>query len=110
MRKLLSHGVTLEPKKHIYTDVDGRELKSVSKMLGSVDNKFDAKMISRQIALRGICAELGRELGEGDYDAVDEKQREILQGWEDKKNEASDFGTMVHEVIDRYLKSGGRGL
>ena len=70
--------------KHIYT-VGANKLPSVSKLIETFVEKFNAKAVSKSISIRtGV------------------PQKDILQEWEDIKNEACDRGHRVHAFGELY--------
>lgn len=100
---LLNHNVTLEPTNHIYTDsVSGRIYDSISKVLKSVENEFEAEKISYFVARKQLIAEgcLTTE------NLIKERQQIILGQWEEKRDLAADHGTMIHKIIEDYLLTG----
>lgn len=86
---LFEQKVFLEPLSHVYTDKNGVEYKSVSKVIELVKNKFD-KGIAKH------CA------GKGKYEGMDEQQ--VLKAWEDKAKNSTDWGTFLHENLEYYEK------
>ena len=104
--KLLNHTVTLESSSHIYTDAAGRIYDSISKVLKSIENEFEAEKISYFVARKQFMADGIKP----DEILIKIKQAEILLQWEEKRDLAADHGTMVHSVIESYLLTKVKAL
>lgn len=86
---MIEQKVFLEPIKHIYTDNNGVEYKSVSKLIELVKPKFDRENISKAVAKkRGIS------------------QEEVLAEWDKKRDDAANHGTNIHNNLEYYEKYG----
>lgn len=84
--------VFLEPIEHVYTGIsDGRIYTSVSHVLDSVEEDVDWDAVAKNVAGKGKFKDLPTK------DAV-------LSFWKANGKEASDFGTMLHEMQERYAK------
>ena len=77
-------GLKFDEEKHIYT-VKGKQLPSVSKLIKSFANEFDAQEVSYRISIKtGVS------------------QKELLDEWENEKNIACDTGHRVHLFGELY--------
>ena len=87
----------------------GYGLTSVSKMLSSYEEEFDAPGISFFMARNDLRKATGwktkgdPEPGDGDI-AI--RQAEILAEWDARRDEASDHGNKVHNMFDKFLTKG----
>ncbi len=79
----------LEKEKHQYFCGDGHEYMSVSSILSRVKPKFDLEGKALECALRKKVS-------------VDE----ILKSWDDKKKTGLDYGTDIHENVEKYFLNG----
>lgn len=78
--------INFDPVAHTYTDIDGNNYTSVSKIVSKYKNKFDSDKWSKVKALqRGIT------------------QEEILEEWRLKALASTDKGTAVHKAIEEYF-------
>lgn len=75
---------------HTYTDTEtGKQLISVTTLLGKYKPKFDAIGNATRIAKReGVHVDF------------------ILEQWEETKREACDYGTHIHKVMEDFLVDG----
>lgn len=83
--------VTLDHGTHTYTDTNGKVYTSVSKVLDSVEDKFDEEGMSRK------CA------GRGNY--VNMTPAQVKAQWKATAKESTDHGTRIHNAIEDYSKS-----
>lgn len=74
--------VSLEPIKHIYTDKDGAEYKSVTTILKDIAEKFEDTFAYKN--------------------ASEEKRAE----WKEKGRDAADKGTRIHNALELFAESG----
>ena len=89
---MLQTEVTLRHSDHRYFDNEGNEYASVSKMLGTLKEPFDADMMSKR------CA------GKGKYAGMTAK--EVRTAWTANAKESTDHGSSIHDAIDNYTKTG----
>ena len=82
--------IYFDEKTHTYVNTEtGRELISVTTLLGKFKPKFDKKENATRVANReGLDVEF------------------VLDLWEKEKNRACDYGTMVHKSMEDYLVEG----
>lgn len=79
--------ITFEPIEHKYTNPDGEEFISVTTLLGR-EFSFDAPAIAEKV----------RKIKSSDYHTMTVER--ILKQWDD----SGDHGTVVHEMIEDYIK------
>lgn len=91
--------VTLEPVKHIYTDINGDTYESVTRLLKTLDVPFDSHGISMAMA-RG---ELGKN---APYEQVLTKQKQIQEGWKRKADKSINHGNFIHDNLEQYWLTG----
>jgi len=89
---MIQNKVFLRPEDHRYFDYDGNEYDSVSKVLNSVEKKFDAKKMSRLVAGKGKYAGLAAD--------------EIQELWKQNGKERTGHGTRIHDSLEQYSKTG----
>ena len=83
--------VSLEPISHTYADTNGEAYESVSHFIGRFTEPFNGDMIAAR------CA------GKGKYMGMTKAQ--VLQAWEDNKNEAIDHGNRLHDALEMFEKT-----
>ena len=88
---MIQNFVTIDHYTHTYTDVNGDIYTSVSRVLDTVDNKFDAETMSRN------CA------GRGKY--VGMTQEEVKAQWLSTAKESTDHGSRIHNALETYSKT-----
>lgn len=83
--------IVLDEQKHIYTNTeDGSFYKSVTTLLSTLQEKFKADEHAARIAERdGLIKE------------------DILAKWKKINEDANEYGTKVHRVMENYIKSPG---
>jgi hypothetical protein len=83
-------GIWLDPIPHVYINDEKPLMKytSVTTVLGKYHEKFDEQFWSLKIAERD-----------------GKTQAEVLAEWKKINEEANIYGTMVHEILERYLLS-----
>lgn len=85
--------VYLEPIKHEYINSDsGEKYLSVTKFIHKYVNEFPADEIATNMARR--------------YDETRTKE-DILAEWDENNKKALEYGTSVHELLERLLKAPG---
>lgn len=90
MLKGLDNFVTLDEATHVYTDRDGRQYMSVSRFRDRFKKPFD-KSIAYRIA------------GKGDYVGMSSEQ--ILEQWDNYRDERAGKGTQIHNALERFEKT-----
>ena len=93
--------VWLEPEEHVYVHKDTEvKYKSVTTVLSMLEPHFDTKGVARAISL---------QLDENKKpEYIGMTQQEILDEWERINREANEYGTEVHEILERYKKIGAK--
>lgn len=81
--------IAFEPVSHAYSYM-GRDLESVSKVLGRLKPPFDVAAMSHKVAAKNGL-----------------KQCDILQQWDDKRNAACERGKSIHAAIESFLTGCG---
>jgi hypothetical protein len=84
---------------------DGHKYDRVSWALNNVQDKFDAELISWQVA-KSECKTLNTLSNED----ISVRRDGILKGWADNAKLSTDFGSMVDGVIEDYILSGQRAI
>ena len=85
--------VYLEPIKHEYINSEsGRKYLSVTKFIHRFVNEFPAEQIATNMARR--------------HDETRTKE-DILAEWDENNKKALEYGTSVHELLERLLKAPG---
>lgn len=89
MHNLFEERVSLNHESHVYTHMDGRIFTSVSKVLGTIKEKFDenGQITYATAKSRGVSRE------------------QVQAEWAGKGKEATDHGTNIHEALERYEKT-----
>ena len=87
----------------------GYGLTSVSKMLSSYEEEFDAPSISFFMARSDLRKAVGWKT-KGDPEPTDNdiavRQAEILSEWDSRRDEAADHGNKVHNMFEKFLTKG----
>jgi hypothetical protein len=88
--------VYLEPIEHVYIHKDtGQKYKSVTTVLSMLEPPFEAESISMAIANQPESRKKERYKGMN--------QQEILDAWKKENEDANEYGTEIHEIMERYL-------
>ena len=88
--------VYLEPVEHkYYHKITVESFKSVTSVLGILEPEFDAEEIALAISMQDPSKKKEQ------YQNM--SQEEILVEWQRINNEANEYGTEVHEIMERYL-------
>jgi len=96
MARIIKNLVYLDPIPHVYIHrVTGEKFTSVTKVLSSVENEFEGDVIAERIA------KLGKRYYNEVYHGMNKAQ--ILEYWDLLNTEATESGTEIHEIIERYL-------
>lgn len=94
--KLWEGEVYLEPIKHQYHHrTTGKIYKSVTTTLTSIEPQFEEERISLAISKQSDNTKQPRYVGMS--------QAQILEYWQMLNDEANVYGTMVHDIVERYL-------
>lgn len=90
--------VYLEPIEHVYIHrKTGKKYNSVTKAIASIEPHFDAEAVSMAIVNQADDVKQERYIGM--------TQTEILDYWQMLNDEANTYGTKVHDIVEKYLKS-----
>ena len=88
--------VYLEPKEHKYHHKDsGKIYRSVTTILSDLKPKFPAKEVALRISRQSEKTRNPKYKGMN--------QQDILAEWKKINDEANEYGTEVHEILERYL-------
>lgn len=81
--------VFFDKENHLYKDVNGNQLISVSALLAKFKNKFDpdGKITERYAAKHGLTVE------------------QVKTKWKETNTQSCDYGTEVHEELEFYLNN-----
>lgn len=94
--KLWEGPVFLEPIEHKYHHrTTGKIYKSVTTTLTSIEPQFDSEAVSLAISKQANSNKQERYIGLS--------QAQILEFWQMLNDEANVYGTMVHDIVERYL-------
>lgn len=90
--------VYLEPIKHVYIHrITGKQYSSVTKAISLIEPEFEAYTIAKAIENQLDVIKDPKYLGM--------KQQEILDYWQLLNDEANEYGTRVHDIVEKYLKA-----
>lgn len=90
--------VYLEPVQHKYFHNEtGEQYSSVTSVISTIEEEFDAENIAKAITKQSD------EKKHEDY--VGLTKEEIIDYWQRLNDEANDYGTRVHEIIEDYLNA-----
>lgn len=90
--------VYLEPINHVYIHRDtGTKYTSVTKAISSIEPHFDADSVASAIVNQLDEVKDPRYLGMS--------KNQILEYWQMLNDEANVYGTKVHDIVEKYLKS-----
>jgi len=106
--------ITFQEKNHKYHDKNGFEYMSVSKLIGTLDEEFQEDFMAGKVAMKRFrmaneaCVESGVEMKEylktlPLYQRAVTKEG-VLQEWEEKREEASNWGTLIHNQLEDHAK------
>ena len=88
--------VYLEPVEHkYYHKVTGESFKSVTTVLGMLEPEFNSEQIALAISMQDPSKKKEQ------YQNM--SQEEILAEWKRINDEANEYGTEIHEIMERYL-------
>lgn len=98
MAKLHVGPVYLEPIEHIYIHREsGKRFTSVTKVLSSIEPHFEGDKIATAISKQSDSNPKKKKK----YIGMSKEQ--ILDHWQELNDTANEYGTNVHETIERYL-------
>lgn len=90
--------VYLEPEEHVYIHGEtGEKFKSVTTVLGMLEPHFPVEEVALAISLKSD------ENKKPEYRGLTKEQ--ILEEWKKINKEANEYGTKVHEILEKYLLS-----
>jgi hypothetical protein len=96
MAKLYEGPVYLEPIEHVYIHREtGKKYTSVTKVISTIEEEFDTEAVAQAIVNQSDEAKQDRYIGMS-------KDR-IIEYWQEINDEANEYGTNVHEIVERYL-------
>lgn len=96
--KIWEGPVYLEPIEHKYHHkVTGDIYTSVTKVLSSIEPHFDVDAVSTAIANQNDNVKQEKYIGMS--------KEQILDNWQEINDTANEYGTKVHETVERYLLS-----
>jgi hypothetical protein len=88
--------VYLEPVEHVYLHKEtGEKFKSVTTVLSMLEPHFPAEEVALRISLQSD------EVRKPEYKGM--SQQQILDEWVRINKEANEYGTEIHEILERYL-------
>ena len=88
--------VYLEPIEHVYIHrKTGEKFKSVTTVLSMLEPHFPAEEVALRISLQPD------EVRKPEYKGM--TQQQILDEWVRINKEANEYGTEIHEILERYL-------
>ena len=90
--------VYLEPIEHRYWHREsGESYSSVTQALGLIEEHFDSDAVAERIANQND----NNPNKNPEYIGMTKGQ--ILENWQEKNDRANEYGTNVHEIVERYL-------
>lgn len=93
----LNNEITFRPEIHSFTNKEGTDYQSWSKVARALQVPFDAQGISGRMA-SGIARDRGI--------SVDQAQKEILAEWEGKRISSELHGNSNHDIMERFARFG----
>jgi len=88
--------VWLEPEEHVYIHKDTNvKYKSVTTVLSMLEPEFPAEEVAYRISQQS------EDVRKPQYKGMNQQQ--ILAEWKRINDEANEYGTEVHEILERYL-------
>ena len=88
--------VYLEPIEHVYIHrKTGIKYTSVTKVISQIEPHFDAEAVSARIVKQSDSVKQERYIGMS--------QIQILDFWQMLNDTANEYGSKVHDIIERYL-------
>ena len=97
--------VSFQEKGHIYRIKEtGQILRSVSSVYREFIPEFDSQNISWMVARKQLRNELVDGWTKGDPEpsekAIKERQEVILKEWDEKRDNSSDYGNLIHSIAE----------
>ena len=96
MVKRLNSVVYLDPGPHIYIHREtGEHYTSVTKVISSIEEEFETEKVASYIA----------KMGKRHHNPIyhDMNKEQIIEYWQYLNDTANEYGTEVHELLERYL-------
>jgi hypothetical protein len=88
--------VYLEPEEHVYIHKEsGEKFKSVTTVLSMLEPEFPAEEVAQRISMQSDEDRNPKYVGMN--------KQQILDEWQRINDEANEYGTEVHEILERYL-------
>ena len=88
--------VYLEPIKHVYIHREtGKKYGSVTQMLSTIEHEFETELVAERIVQQADTVK--------NPDYIGMNYNEIIDYWQMLNDTANEYGTFVHEVVERYL-------
>lgn len=113
---LLPEKVFLDPVNHVYYDKRDLVYASTSRFIDGFSDEFQDEMLASATAKKrkGVVEAESKKRGISinqvrmEYPKYSRgiTTQEVLNEWEAKRNEASDAGTYVHNIVENYVKTG----
>jgi hypothetical protein len=98
MSKERESDVVLEPIEHVYIHrKTGVKYTSVTKVIGSIEPEFDEEAVAEAIVRQRDDVKQERYIGMS--------KAQILEYWQYLNDTANEYGTKVHDIVERYLKA-----
>lgn len=92
----MESSVYLEPIEHVYIHrKTGEKFSSVTKVLSLLEPDFPSEEIALAIQNQNEDKKKDKYIGL--------TQQQILEGWQKENDEANEYGTEIHEIMERYL-------
>jgi hypothetical protein len=90
--------VYLEPIEHVYIHKEtGKRYGSVTQMLGSIEHEFETELVAERISKQSD------KNPKKNPDYVGLSYEEIIDYWQMLNDTANEYGTFVHEAVEKYL-------
>jgi hypothetical protein len=88
--------VYLEPIEHVYIHRDtGKKYVSVTKIIGMIEEHFDTEGVAKSIEAQSDDKKQKKYIGMS--------KDQIIEAWQTINDEANEYGTKVHEIVETYL-------
>lgn len=90
--------IYLEPIEHVYIHrKTGVKYTSVTKVIGQIEPFFDEEAVAQSIVRQADNVKQARYIGMS--------KAQILEYWQYLNDTANEYGTRVHDIVERYLKA-----
>ena len=90
--------VSFYPEGHRYLDKNGKEYLSTTKLLKTIEEPFNANMISMRM--------VNSKFPGASEEVLKKEQKKLLDLWETKRKFAGDHGTRIHYELEQYFITG----